>query len=101
MLIFQQGSDPTNGYVNYVDQNTALADGLINTSNNQIYIGVDSTNVATAPGRTSVRITSNKSYNHGLFILDLAHMPGGICGTWPAWEALTLFIRGFYELTAK
>lgn len=31
-----------------------------------------------------MRITSNRSYNHGLFILDLAHMPGGICGTWPA-----------------
>jgi len=25
-----------------------------------------------------------KAYNHGLVIADIAHMPGGICGTWPA-----------------
>ena len=47
-------------------------------------MGVDSTNVATGSGHNSVRITSKKSYNHGLVILDLAHMPGGVCGTWPA-----------------
>lgn len=79
-----KGSDPTHGYVTFVDQPTATSDSLINSSNNQVYIGVDSTNVASGTGRKSIRITSNKSYNHGLFILDLAHMPGGICGTWPA-----------------
>jgi Glycosyl hydrolases family 16 len=47
-------------------------------------MGVDHTNVASGSGRSSVRITSKKSYNHGLIILDVAHMPGGICGTWPA-----------------
>jgi hypothetical protein len=47
-------------------------------------MGVDHTNVASGAGRASVRLTSKKSYNHGLVILDLAHMPGGICGTWPA-----------------
>ena len=47
-------------------------------------MGVDHTNIATGSGRASVRLTSQKSYNHGLVILDLAHMPGGICGTWPA-----------------
>ncbi len=47
-------------------------------------MGVDHTNIATSSGRASVRLTSQKSYNHGLVILDLAHMPGGICGTWPA-----------------
>lgn len=47
-------------------------------------MGVDHTNVATRSGRSSVRITSTKSYNHGVFILDLGHMPGGICGIWPA-----------------
>ncbi len=79
-----KAGDPTNGYVHYVDQGTAQNKGLINTNNNQVYIGVDHTNVASGSGRDSVRIVSNKSYNHGLFILDLAHMPGGICGTWPA-----------------
>ena len=52
--------------------------------NGAAYIGVDHTNVASGAGRASVRVTSKKAHNHGLFILDLAHMPGGICGTWPA-----------------
>jgi hypothetical protein len=47
-------------------------------------MGVDSSNVASGRGRNSVRITSKKSYNEGLIILDLAHMPGGACGEWPA-----------------
>jgi len=79
-----KGSDPTHGYVTFVDQPTAVRESLIRSDDNQVYIGVDSTNVAMGTGRNSIRITSNKSYNHGLFILDLAHMPGGICGTWPA-----------------
>jgi hypothetical protein len=37
-----------------------------------------------AGGRASVRLTSNKAYTHGLFIADISHMPGGICGVWPA-----------------
>jgi hypothetical protein len=70
--------------VNYVDQSTAQSDGLIGTSNGSIYMGVDHTNVASGSGRSSVRLTSTKSYTHGLIILDVEHMPGGICGTWPA-----------------
>ncbi|KAL9105314.1 MAG: hypothetical protein Q9227_009481 [Pyrenula ochraceoflavens] len=84
MFDFFSGSDPTHGFVNYVDQGTAQSGGLINTDNNAVYIGVDHTNTASNSGRSSVRLTSTKSYDHGLVILDLAHMPGGICGTWPA-----------------
>lgn len=51
-------------------------------------MGVDSTNVASGRGRDSVRVSSKKSYNHGLIILDLDHMPGGACGTWPAFWTL-------------
>lgn len=77
-------TDPTHGFVSYVDQSTAQTDGLISTNaDGSIYMGVDYTNVASS-GRESVRITSDSEYTHGLFILDLAHMPGGICGTWPA-----------------
>jgi len=84
MFSFWTGADPTHGFVDYVDQADAQSAGLINTNNNGIYIGVDSTNQA-PNGRESVRITSNKVYNAGsLVILDLAHMPGGICATWPA-----------------
>ena len=69
------GLDPTSGYVNYVSSlSTAQAEGLVNTDNNQIYMGVDYTTVNPAsPGRNSVRLTSNKAYTHGLFIADIAH----------------------------
>ncbi|KAF9893484.1 hypothetical protein FE257_010796 [Aspergillus nanangensis] len=85
---FYTGGDPTNGYVSYVDRSTASSSGLINTSGGSVYIGVDSTNVASAPGRQSVRLSSTKTYNHGLVILDLAHMPGSVCGSWPAFWML-------------
>ncbi|KAI9812461.1 MAG: hypothetical protein M1827_004692 [Pycnora praestabilis] len=81
---FFTSSDPTNGYVTYVDQGTASSEGLITTASDSVYIGVDHTNVASGSGRSSVRLTSTKSYSHGLIIADIAHMPGGICGTWPA-----------------
>jgi hypothetical protein len=35
-------------------------------------------------GRPSIRAQTNNHYQYGLFILDLAHMPGGACGSWPA-----------------
>jgi len=35
-------------------------------------------------GRQSIRIESKNTYNQGLIIADIAHMPGSICGTWPA-----------------
>lgn len=84
MFDFFTGADPTNGYVEYLDETDAQGLGLVNTSNNQIYMGVDHSTIAQAPGRSSVRIASTAKYNHGLIILDLEHMPGGICGTWPA-----------------
>ncbi|KAL5366655.1 concanavalin A-like lectin/glucanase domain-containing protein [Aspergillus floccosus] len=84
---FFTSPDPTNGYVKYVDRATANADGLVSSPNGSVYMGVDYKNIASG-GRESVRITSKKSYTHGLFILDLAHMPGGICGTWPAYWLL-------------
>ncbi|KAI9724722.1 MAG: hypothetical protein M1828_003591 [Chrysothrix sp. TS-e1954] len=84
---FFTDGDPTHGYVQFVDEGTAQNNGLINTKNNQAYMGVDYTSTLdpNGVGRQSVRLTSNKAYTEGLFILDAAHMPGGICGTWPAW----------------
>lgn len=82
MFDFFTYPDPTHGFVNYVDQGTAQAAGLIHTNGSSVYMGVDSYNIA-PNGRNSVRLTSNKVYNHGLIILDVAHMPEG-CGTWPA-----------------
>lgn len=84
MFDFFTDADPTHGYVDYVAQSAAQSAGLINTNNGQIYMGVDTKNVASGRGRQSVRLTSKATYNSGLIILDLAHMPGSICGTWPA-----------------
>jgi hypothetical protein len=78
------GSDPTNGYVSYQSQSAAANQGLINTNNGQVYLGVDYTTVNPSGGRASVRVTSNQGFTHGLFIADIAHMPGSICGVWPA-----------------
>lgn len=49
---------------------------------------VDNSTVPNAEtGRFSVRITSKKQYNTGLFIFDVIHSPLG-CATWPAlWTA--------------
>lgn len=57
--------------------------GLIKTSGSSVILGADSTNV-TPNGRPSLRLQSVKSYDTGLVIADLAHMPGSICGAWPA-----------------
>ncbi|KAJ5996062.1 hypothetical protein N7522_007722 [Penicillium canescens] len=86
---FFTDSDPTNGFVSYVDRDTASSGGLINaSSSNGVYIGVDHSNTASDPGRQSVRLESTNTYTHGLVILDLAHMPGSACGTWPAFWML-------------
>lgn len=87
---FYTGSDPTHGYVSYQSQSAAASEGLINTNNGQVYLGVDYTTVNPSAGRASVRITSNKGYTHGLFIADIAHMPGSICGVSPQ------FLRSFF-----
>ena len=77
---FFDGADPTNGFVSYAGKDDNLISG---GTGGYASFGVDnSTN--TPGGRPSVRLTSNKSYQSGLFVLDVAHMPGGICGTWPA-----------------
>jgi len=81
---FWDAPDPTNGFVNYVNQSTARNDKLITTQGGQYHMGVNTDDVVSSAGRSSVRITSNKSYNSGLVILDLEHMPSNVCGSWPA-----------------
>ncbi|UKZ62921.1 uncharacterized protein TrAtP1_004152 [Trichoderma atroviride] len=76
--------DPTNGFVEYVDANTANSLNLTSTLTGSVIMGVDSTETNPANGRKSVRVTSQQSFNHGLFIADIAHMPGSVCGAWPA-----------------
>jgi len=80
---FFTGGDPTHGYVQYVNQSIAQNNGLLNVNGDVVHIYSDHTHVASGSGRMSVRITSKKVYNSGLFTFDLTHMPTG-CGTWPA-----------------
>ncbi|KAK5172231.1 uncharacterized protein LTR77_003869 [Saxophila tyrrhenica] len=87
---FYSGYDPTNGHVQYVNQTVAERNGLASTSpEGRTIISVDTTNRYPngGPGRPAVRLVSNNAYTHGLFILDLVHMPYG-CGTWPAYWLL-------------
>ena len=83
--------DPTKGFVEYVDRATAEQQALIGyggasgSANSSIIMGVDHKTLNPANGRRSVRVTSQKSFTHGLFLADIAHMPGNICGVWPAY----------------
>lgn len=75
------------GHINYVKYDQALQSKLLDIRGNQVYMGVDSQTVldpAGNIGRNSVRVVSRRSFNQGLFIADIAHMPGGACGLWPA-----------------
>ncbi|KAK2882561.1 hypothetical protein FQN49_000246 [Arthroderma sp. PD_2] len=89
---FFTGSDPTHGFVKYVGEEEARSAGLIDIESRYdgskvVRMGADHKNVA-PDGRPSVRITSKKSYNQGLWIIDFAHVPGAACGSWPAYWLL-------------
>ncbi|KAK0913373.1 hypothetical protein LTR91_012823 [Friedmanniomyces endolithicus] len=88
---FWTAGDPTFGYVHYIDRATAEQHGIINSTGSTATWGVDTTQILDPManlGRLSVRLTSVQSWTHGLFILDLAHMPANECGVWPAWWML-------------
>ncbi|KAK1046072.1 hypothetical protein LTR12_009127 [Friedmanniomyces endolithicus] len=88
---FWTAGDPTFGYVHYIDRATAEQHGMLNSTDNTATWGVDTTQILDPManlGRLSVRLTSVQSWTHGLFILDLAHMPANKCGVWPAWWML-------------
>jgi len=80
---FFTANDPTHGYVNYVDYNTAVSQGLIQTGSNYVIMRADDKNIASGRGRNSIRIETKTQFTRGLYIIDLQHMPTG-CATWPA-----------------
>lgn len=73
----------------YVNDTIADRNGYVVTEDDSVSIYVDTTNKwpRGGPGRPAVRLISDNTYTHGLFILDLNHMPYG-CGTWPAYWLL-------------
>ncbi|CZR49639.1 uncharacterized protein FPRO_14882 [Fusarium proliferatum ET1] len=81
---FFNEEDPTHGFVEYVDAATAKSQGLVAYVDNAIYMGVDYKTQNPQNGRKSVRVHSQQSFTHGLFIADITHMPGSIPGVWPA-----------------
>ncbi|WWC99412.1 hypothetical protein V866_006315 [Kwoniella sp. B9012] len=82
--------DPTQGRVNYVNQETAISRNLSYVNGGNFIMRADSTNVVdpSARGRDSVRIHSKDTYTDGILIIDVKHMPTG-CGTWPAFWTCT------------
>ncbi|KAH6018953.1 hypothetical protein HBI83_115830 [Parastagonospora nodorum] len=83
----QDTSDPTHGFVDYVNAQDAQNLGLLKMQNGQVYMGVDTSSHLdpNGSGRKSVRIQSKTSYNRALVIADIAHAPGSACGSWPAY----------------
>ncbi|KIW63839.1 hypothetical protein PV04_08811 [Phialophora macrospora] len=87
---FFSGPDPTAGFVKYLDQDTANSTGLAGIASNDqfkdlAYLGVDYSSVAQA-GRPSTRIESQSTFNSStLWITDIRHHPGGVCGVWSAY----------------
>jgi len=75
--------DPTNGYVKYVDWAEANRFKLLRTN----YSKPDDVYITGFSGiglpAMSVRLESKRTFNGGLFVLDVAHVPTGP-GTWPA-----------------
>ncbi|KAI0042191.1 glycoside hydrolase family 16 protein [Auriscalpium vulgare] len=79
-------ADPTGGQVKFLSKSDAVKDGLAYVQDDGVAVlKVDNMNdLAIGKNRNSVRITSTKTYNGGLFIADFEAMPYG-CSVWPAW----------------
>ncbi|KAF1956794.1 hypothetical protein CC80DRAFT_516284 [Byssothecium circinans] len=86
---FFSGPDPTNGFVQYQTRDAAVKSNLVGYLNDtqSVFMGVDHS-TKDPKGRASVRLESKKTWNHGLLLADIRHMPDSICGSWPAFWML-------------
>jgi len=77
------GGDPTNGYVKFLDRNTAINVGILKlgTANGRQFALLGSASTNAAP--ESIRVSSKRVFNGGLVLWDALHIPAG-CGSWPA-----------------
>lgn len=84
-FVFFNDYDPAGGFVHYVPQATANSSqyNLTYASADSAVLRVDTSEQNADTGRYSVRITSKKQYNSGLFVFDVLNTPYG-CSTWPA-----------------
>ncbi|KAF9258941.1 glycoside hydrolase family 16 protein [Marasmius fiardii PR-910] len=78
--------DPTHGMVDYQNREDAIKKGLAYVQKDgTTVLAVDNTsNLPPGKNRASVRISSPKTYNQGLFVADFWAMPFG-CSVWPAY----------------
>ncbi|KAF5338394.1 hypothetical protein D9611_012481 [Ephemerocybe angulata] len=78
--------DPTHGLVNYQTKADAIKKKLayVQGDGTTVLAVDDFSTVAVGGKRDSVRISSKKTYNGGLFIADFWKMPHG-CSVWPAY----------------
>lgn len=86
---FFVGGDPTHGSVKYLSKADAIAKGLaIVQKDGTTVLAVDDKKILPVGAkRDSVRISTKKKYNGGLFIADFFAMPHG-CSVWPAYWSL-------------
>jgi len=80
---FFTAPDPSGGNVRYVNYAEAMESGMAKATGDRVYLGVDMAPGVNGKSRRSVRIQSKDTFNGGLFVLRLDHIPTG-CGTWPA-----------------
>ncbi|EAU90480.2 endo-1,3(4)-beta-glucanase [Coprinopsis cinerea okayama7 len=78
--------DPTHGNVNYQTRENAVAKNLsyVQEDGTMVLAVDDFTDVPVGGKRDSIRISTKKRYNGGLFIADFWKMPHG-CSVWPAY----------------
>lgn len=81
---FRNGTG-SGGFAQYVDAATAEAKSLAGIRDGKVYLGVDNVTENTTGGRESVRVITKNVWTNGLYIADIAHMPGNACGVWPAY----------------
>ncbi|KAF1977008.1 hypothetical protein BU23DRAFT_388631, partial [Bimuria novae-zelandiae CBS 107.79] len=86
---FFSGPDPTQGFVQYQARDAAVQSGLVGyfEDTQSIFMGVDYKE-KDPNGRKSVRLESKKTWNKGLLVADIRHMPDSTCGSWPAYWLL-------------
>ncbi|OKL55318.1 hypothetical protein UA08_09393 [Talaromyces atroroseus] len=99
-FVFDTETDPSNGFVTYVDESRASSGGLYSTSNGQIFLGVDNTTVldSSATGRNSVRVYSQNTFSSGILITDFKHLPVAVCGIWPAYWTINNLADPYGEI---
>lgn len=80
-------TDPTYGYVLYQNEADAKYNNLTGIANGKYFMRVDTTPVQ-SEGRRSIRLESKQTFQDGVYVLNVSHVPTG-CAAWPAFWTLT------------